>query len=288
MERTSSTLEATEQLLRPLVLSAGIICTALGVTLLISSFQVAVPWLTCFALWAALICSNAICASTNVRLSVGLVPVFLASLAPAALACLVVPSTSAIKTALATVLLVSSMAIVCLFIFWFVRIRQTYARHIPVADDAVVMVLGGAVRADEPSPTLVCRLNTALELAREHPQRTFVLTGGPTSTGELTEAEVMAAYLLRCGISQDQLVLETKARNTRENIECSLALLADDGRKRQLCVLTSSYHLYRALGEGAKLGVRMVPIPAPVPPTGKLQQWCREVLTILYESARGV
>ena len=74
---------------------------------------------------------------------------------------------------------------------------------------------------------------------------------------------------------------KSTARNTRENIERSCELLDACAFGGQRCVVTSDYHLLRALFEAQQVGVALVPIAAPTPPGTALQQWCREVLTIL-------
>ncbi|MDO4537682.1 MAG: YdcF family protein, partial [Coriobacteriales bacterium] len=96
--------------------------------------------------------------------------------------------------------------------------------------------------------------------------------------------EVMARYLLEQGIPREQLLVERQARNTRENIAFSLDLVNTQGKSGELCVLTSDYHLYRARTMGRSCGVDLSPIPAITPKRSRLQQWCREVLTILYQT----
>jgi hypothetical protein len=125
------------------------------------------------------------------------------------------------------------------------------------------------------------RLDVAFELTVDHPQRTLILTGGPLANGPGTEAEHMARYLIDKGLPSQQLLLEQQARNTRENISNSCVLATRESLSGQRCVLTSDYHLYRAVREGRAIGVELTPIPAPVPLPGRLQQWSREVLTIL-------
>ncbi len=271
----TSTLAHTEKTLTPLVWAVWVACTVAGVALLWLHTE---PW--ALLAWMAPVVSNVIFFAQHRRVSVGMTPPAVASLAPAAASALLGTPTGIVHTA-CVVALVLSGAVIALFGHWFARLWTASHRGATVAEDAVIIVLGGAVVGGRPRPTLALRLDTAGVLALGHPHRTLVLTGGPLHNGPGTEAQAMARYLRDKGIPTRQLLLEEAARNTRENIKNSCALVAGTGRDGQLCVLTSDYHLYRALREGRALGIELVPLPAPTPVGGRLQQWCREVLTIL-------
>jgi uncharacterized SAM-binding protein YcdF (DUF218 family) len=92
----------------------------------------------------------------------------------------------------------------------------------------------------------------------------------------------MARYLQEHGVMRKRILLEPTARNTRENIARSSELLDDRGFCGQRCVVSSDYHLYRALRDGRSLGIDLCPVAAPTPSGSVPQQWCREVLTILF------
>jgi uncharacterized SAM-binding protein YcdF (DUF218 family) len=109
-----------------------------------------------------------------------------------------------------------------------------------------------------------------------------VVTGGTTPDGSTTEAREMARYLRERGVRQACVLLEPTARNTRENIARSTELLDERGFSDQRCVVSSDYHLYRALRETRRLGQELTPIAAPTPPKSAVQQWYREALTIWF------
>lgn len=276
MSESTSTLAHTEKILAPLVWLVWVVCTLAGIALL---------WPQCeplaLATWLVLTGSNVVFFVRHRRVSVGMMPPAVASLAPAAASALTTkPLAPAVRGACLCTLVVAC-GIICLFAFWFARLHATYTRRSHVDDDAVIIVLGGAVVDGRPRPTLALRLDVAFELTVDHPQRTLILTGGPLANGPGTEAEAMARYLIDKGLPSQQLLLEQQARNTRENISNSCVLATRESLSGQRCVLTSDYHLYRAVREGRAIGVELTPIPAPVPLPGRLQQWSREVLTIL-------
>ena len=213
--------------------------------------------------------------------TIGMIPVALFSLLPAVMAawrCERLPLCLRIACAGASVLLGLALALFC---WWFVRLRRTYARHPDIDSDAALIVLGGAIKHGRPCSTLARRLDVAARLWHEAPARTVVVTGGPTPDRRTTEANEMARYLREHGVSASSIVLEPTARNTSENIACSLELLGQRGIGGQRCVVSSDYHLWRAVRDGRALGAELTPVPAPTPTTSVPQQWCREVLTIL-------
>ena len=283
---STSTLLATERALRPLVLATTILCDALVVALLASAWAQSPR-----ALWVACACLALLPAASNVRYlathtlpTVGMVPVALFSLLP--VLAVVAASRDIAPAARGTclVIAIAIAALLALFSWWFVRLRRTYHRKPTLDADAAIIVLGGAIKRGRPCETLARRLDVATSLWHESPKRTIIVTGGPTPDHRTTEADEMARYLWEEGVTLSSIVLERCARNTHENIALSCALLDEleaDGHPRQRCVISSDYHLWRAVRDARALGVELTPIPAPTPPASVPQQWCREVMTIL-------
>lgn len=120
-----------------------------------------------------------------------------------------------------------------------------------------LVVLGAAVRPDgTPSAVLIRRVERAVALMRAGTGDLLVPTGGVIA-GRPAEAEVMAALAARMGVPADRILIESKARNTRENASFSLALLADAEAARrpgtvagmigQVVVVSDAWHLPRAV-----------------------------------------
>lgn len=275
MDNGTSTLLGTEQRYAPVVLALCFACMVGGAMLLW-----ACPNLLAVMAWLALTASNVWYLVQHGRPTVGMMPVAVFSLAPASLTALCAPGMAGVRWWLCATLCVFSFGVMALFVAWFFRLRQTYAHRRHTCDNAMVIVLGGGVRNGLPRPTLARRLDVAAELCKEHAELMLVLTGGPLHNEPGTEADAMARYLVERGISRGRLLLERRARNTHENIVYGLQVVRATGRETQLCVLTSDYHLYRAVREGRGQGVELTPIPAKTRLSSRLQQWCREVLTI--------
>lgn len=121
-----------------------------------------------------------------------------------------------------------------------------------VTYDAVVLLGGtvsplGSVR-DEPAwNDNIERLLSTHALLQSGRAKVVIVSGGELGAGLLTEAEYLARELERLGVAKDRILVEAKARNTRENATLSKPMLESLGAKRVLLV-TSAFHMPRAQG----------------------------------------
>lgn len=284
LEGRTSTLAATERALRPVVLLVVCACGAL------LAFQLATLWgsvplpafLACALPALALVVSNVHYQATHALPTVGMIPVAALSLLPCSLGMLSARDMPAFLRGVSLVLVLALLVLLGSLTFWFVRLRRAYRLNPLVSPDAALIVLGGAIREGRPTRTVACRLDVAARYWRESPERLVVVSGGPIPDGSTTEAEAMASYLREQGVDHEAILLERCACNTHENILLSTRLLKRQGFTSQLCVVSSDYHLWRALRLAQGLGVELTPIAAPTPRASLLQQWCREVLTVWH------
>jgi uncharacterized SAM-binding protein YcdF (DUF218 family) len=120
-----------------------------------------------------------------------------------------------------------------------------------------VVVLGGgiagrisAARGQPSFRETMERFAAIPELARRYPDATILFTGGAGWTamaGDPTEAQVIAGFLAAQGLPAGRVVLEGRARSTRENAVLSLPLARPRPGQRWLLV-TSAMHMPRAVG----------------------------------------
>jgi uncharacterized SAM-binding protein YcdF (DUF218 family) len=106
------------------------------------------------------------------------------------------------------------------------------------------------------------RLTEGLRLAREHAEAKIVFTGGVGRMwgGDLEATGAVAAFLRDAGIDASRLVLEGKSRNTQENAVYTAEILGRDPGTRWVLV-TSAFHMPRAVGLFRKQGLDVVPYP---------------------------
>lgn len=278
-----------ERLLAPATLVLCIVLTALGVCLLGASLARAqessqvILWVLLALMWAVpvvLDLRHLLCYRIP---TVGMVEPVLAGLVPAALSWLVLKAEPAW---FGLACLGVSLLSVILHVWSFVRIYAATRDLPPVADDATIICLGGPVLDGVPSRMLAARLRVAADLALSSPARTLVVTGGAVM-GSQSEACVMSDWLRKAGVDEGQVVCEDQACNTRENVLFALELVRQRGLAGELRVLTSDFHLRRALDEFKRLGIKATGIAAPTPVADRLQAWCCEVLTSVHMSMVG-
>jgi uncharacterized SAM-binding protein YcdF (DUF218 family) len=140
--------------------------------------------------------------------------------------------------------------------------------HSGGAPDGIV-VLGGAVTPDVSAARNDVALNEAAErmtaiagLARRYPQARILFTGGTGALfpGAGTEAEYAGRLFASFGIAPERILLEDKSRNTVENAVVSKAIAQPKAGERWLLV-TSAYHLPRAIGVFRRAGFLVEPYP---------------------------
>lgn len=132
-----------------------------------------------------------------------------------------------------------------------------------------ILVLGGALMPPESLAWEQVELNDAAErnfalltLARRFPEARLAFTGGSGRllNQEATEAAVMQNFLHQLGIAPETVEIEGESRNTWENAINSRALLRPAPGERWLLV-TSAYHMPRAMGAFCQAGWPMLPWP---------------------------
>lgn len=101
------------------------------------------------------------------------------------------------------------------------------------------------------------RLQHGLALYRAGRAPVLVVSGGG-APGRVTEADVMAELLREYGVPDAAIVRETTSRNTRENGVNTAAFLKERAITRVILV-TSAFHMERALAVFRRLGIETVP-----------------------------
>lgn len=139
----------------------------------------------------------------------------------------------------------------------------------PARIDGIV-VLGGGMDSAVTSAMGGWELNQsgdrfveALRLALHHPEAKVLVSGGVAvgALGNVAEAISGGRFFSAFGIAPDRLLLEDKSRNTEENAQFSEALAAPKPGETWLLV-TSAFHMPRAMGLFRKAGFTVVPWPA--------------------------
>lgn len=139
------------------------------------------------------------------------------------------------------------------------------------------LVLGAGVQPDgEPTDTLEERLQAALDLYRAG-RASWILVSGDNRAQNYNEPQAMRRWLAKRGVPEARLVSDFAGRRTYD----SLRRARDVFGVRRLIVVTSDYHIPRALYLARRLGLEAWGLPSPpgAPPrTSRLAFALREWL----------
>ncbi|PIT78274.1 hypothetical protein B9Z31_02225 [Limnohabitans sp. G3-2] len=133
-----------------------------------------------------------------------------------------------------------------------------------------VIVLGGATQhpgsyqahAQVPLGEAAERMSLPVGLMRQHPQLDLVFSGGEgrlVATG-VSEAQLAKAFYEEQGMDLGRVTLEGGSRTTRENARLVADLLGARCQQPWLLV-TSAWHMPRAVPEFEAVGCRVTPYP---------------------------
>lgn len=129
--------------------------------------------------------------------------------------------------------------------------------------DAILLLGVALKRNDAPTDELRARVKKAAEVYRKLGGKVPVMPcGGVTKGHKRTEAEVMTDLLLAEGVPAEAIRAESKSRTTMENFRNAQALL---GNKARVLVVTSDYHVRRAIKTAKRVGMRARGVGAPLP-----------------------
>jgi uncharacterized SAM-binding protein YcdF (DUF218 family) len=144
-----------------------------------------------------------------------------------------------------------------------------------------IVILGGAID-DEASAargqTIFdedgARLTAAAILARRYPQARLVYTGGSASLWDSHSTEALEGrkLLAALGVDPSRIAIEDRSRNTDENARFTAALVHPQGDQVWL-VVTSAYHMPRAMGLFRKAGFGARAYPVDYRTLGDARDW---------------
>jgi len=139
-----------------------------------------------------------------------------------------------------------------------------------------LIVLGGAIspmlsksRGQPQVNDAVERLMSAAALARTHPEARIIFSGGAGDlfNPELKEAHYAPTVFEQMGLESDRVVFEAESRNTAENAALTLEIAKPKAGETWL-LITSAFHMPRAVGSFRKVGWRVIPYPVDFKTTG--------------------
>jgi uncharacterized SAM-binding protein YcdF (DUF218 family) len=125
-----------------------------------------------------------------------------------------------------------------------------------------IVVLGAAQYNGRPSPVLAARLDHALDLYKRGIAPKIVTTGGNQPGDRFTEASTGASYLIRHGVPESAIELETQGATSWESLAAAARFLRKEDIT-EVVLVSSPWHALRTEQIAAEVGLHGHSSPAP-------------------------
>ena len=124
------------------------------------------------------------------------------------------------------------------------------------------ILLGGMVDINSDNDNIIFntngdRLLNTIYLYKTKTIKKIIISGASGSLySDISEANILKLYLQKIGISEDDILTESKSKNTYENAIFSADLIKlRDNNKAKCIIITSDYHIRRSLACFKKAGL---------------------------------
>ncbi|WP_430787074.1 YdcF family protein [Virgibacillus flavescens] len=136
----------------------------------------------------------------------------------------------------------------------FIRLHFKKADYNHGQKRDVMIVLGYPANKDgSMSPILRERINKAADLYHNGIAEVVICSGASVANNHV-EADVMALALMELGVDGSQIIRETKARGTYENLVKSREIMYERGLEKAV-IVTSPWHLRKGSSYAFRLGI---------------------------------
>ena len=142
--------------------------------------------------------------------------------------------------------------------FVIFMIYTVFLQIIPRRKDFDYVIIHGAglLRGNQLSRLLKDRLDKAVSVYKKDPTPPKLIpSGGKGDDETISEAEAMKRYLMEQGIPEEDILPEDRSKTTYENLAYSKAILDRREGDKYTALVTSNYHVYRALRYCRKVGL---------------------------------
>ncbi len=119
-----------------------------------------------------------------------------------------------------------------------------------------IVVLGAGIIGNKVTPLLAERIEKGIELLHYNPNAVLIMSGGQGSGEDIPESEAMADYAADKGVDMKKIIMEQRSVSTQENLRFSRELM--NKQKPKIIVVTTAYHVFRALILAKRQGIKCV------------------------------
>lgn len=149
-------------------------------------------------------------------------------------------------------------------------------------DEETIIVLGCRVKGDVPSLALQKRCESAYKYLCQNKNAVAIVSGGQGKDENISEAECMQKILIDKGIEKERIIIEDKSTSTYENLKFSKQIIESKNLSSKIAIVSSEYHIKRALMIAKKLGINAKGIPSKTIPIIRIPYFSREVFGIWW------
>ena len=165
-------------------------------------------------------------------------------------------------------LLFISISVIYLSVsFLIFMIYTLFLQIIPKKKDFDYVIIHGAglIDGNRVSKLLSDRIDKALDVYHKDPTPPILIpSGGQGSDETVSEAQAMAEYIKSKGIPEEKIIIEDKSTTTYENLLNSKRIIDARSGNKYTALVTSNYHVYRALRHARKVGLKCTGIGSRV------------------------
>lgn len=143
--------------------------------------------------------------------------------------------------------------------FLISRLENQYRIPQRLEGDVIVILGGGVYNSGAFKEDTVNRAIAGYYVFKET-NLPIILSGGSVE-GKLSDSETLYKFFRELGISENKLIKETESRDTAENANFTVRICKERGYG-SIILVTSAYHMKRALKHFSDKGVKVLPYPA--------------------------
>ena len=151
-----------------------------------------------------------------------------------------------------------------------------------------VIVLGARTDGYDISDTLRLRLDEAINYYNKNQSVNIIVSGGIGKGETISEASAMKKYLVENSVKSNNIIKENRAKTTLENIVYSIDIIEKLDLSKEVMIVTSDYHLFRAMTIGEILGLDTSGLCYESSISNKLYYMVREYPSVIIDLFRSI
>ena len=138
----------------------------------------------------------------------------------------------------------ASIIFLCfMFYTWIIKILPRRVDY-----DYVIVLGSGLIGGDKVSRLLADRIDRGIAIYQKSMSSCkIIVSGGQGKDETISEAEAMKQYLVEHDIPEHDVIMEDESKNTMENLANSKAIIQSRKGRQHTAVVTSNYHIFRAM-----------------------------------------